>query len=584
MRRTKIVCTIGPASESLDTLKKMIEAGMNVARLNFSHGSYEEHKARIDNVRQAARELGKTVALLLDIKGPKIRTGLIENGEVELKEGAMITLTTEDVLGTAERVSISYKGLPEDVHPGSRLLIDDGLIGLTVEEVKGNDILCRIVNGGILKNRKGINAPGVRLRIESVTEKDIADIKFGIEQGVDMIAASFVRSANDVLTVRRVLEEGNAQMDIYSKIEAEEALDHLDEILKVTDGIMIARGDLGVEIPTEEVPLWQKVMIEKCNKLGKPVITATQMLDSMQRNPRPTRAEASDVANAIFDGTDAVMLSGETAAGKYPVEAVATMARIAERAEEAIREKMIQSRTAHKENRHTVTDAISQAVAGISRELEAKAIITSTQTGFTARAVSKQRPDSPIIAVTPHEDVARRLCVLYGVFPIVAKATTSTDEMLEVAVDAALNSGLVQMGDLVVITAGVPVGQQGTTNFLKVHTLGEVVAHGQGIGETAVTGRVVVGMHYEELKNKLRDGDILVTVATDREIVPLLEKVSAIITEEGGITSHAAVSGLHLGKPVIVGVEDATKLLNDGAIVTVDPKRGIIYKGRAHVL
>jgi pyruvate kinase len=584
MRKTKIVCTIGPASESLDVLKELIRAGMDVARLNFSHGTYEEHKARIENIRQAAREVGKTVAILLDIKGPKIRTGLIENGEAELKEGATITLTTEEVLGTSERVSISYKGLPEDVRPGSRLLIDDGLIGLTVESVEGNKIHCRVINGGVLKNRKGINAPGVRLRIESVTEKDIADIQFGIEQGVDIIAASFVRSADDVLTVRRILEEGGADMDIIAKIEAEEALEKLDEIIQVADGLMVARGDLGVEIPTEEVPLWQKIMIEKCNKAGKPVITATQMLDSMQRNPRPTRAEASDVANAIFDGTDAIMLSGETAAGKYPVEAVKTMARIAERAEEAIRDNLISSRATRMTDRHTVTDALSHAVATIAHELEAKAIITSTTSGYTARMVSKQRADSPIIAVTPREDVARRLCLLYGVYPVVTKETSSTDEMLEVAVEGALTTDLVRMGDLVVITAGVPVGQPGTTNLLKVHTIGKIEARGQGIGERAATGRIVVGTTFEELKGKMRDGDVIVALATDRDIVPLMEKASAIITEEGGITSHAAIVGLHLGIPVIVGVKDATRIFRDGEVVTVDPKQGIIYKGRAQVL
>ncbi|GIM47112.1 pyruvate kinase [Collibacillus ludicampi] len=584
MRKTKIVCTIGPASESLEVLKELIRAGMDVARLNFSHGTYEEHKARIDNIREAAREVGKTVAILLDIKGPKIRTGLIENGEAELKEGDKITLTTEEILGTSEKVSISYKGLPEDVRPGSRLLIDDGLIGLTVESVEGNEIHCRVINGGMLKNRKGINAPGVRLRIESVTEKDIADIRFGIEQGVDIIAASFVRSAEDVLTVRRILEESGAEMDIIAKIEAEEALEKLDEIIQVADGLMVARGDLGVEIPTEEVPLWQKIMIEKCNKAGKPVITATQMLDSMQRNPRPTRAEASDVANAIFDGTDAIMLSGETAAGKYPVEAVKTMARIAERTEEAIRDNLIGSRATRMTDRHTVTDALSHAVATIAHELEAKAIITSTTSGYTARMVSKQRADSPIIAVTPREDVARRLCLLYGVYPVVTKETSSTDEMLEVAVEGALTTDLVRMGDLVVITAGVPVGQPGTTNLLKVHTIGKIVARGQGIGERAATGRIVVGTTYEDLKGKMRDGDVIVALATDRDIVPLMEKASAIITEEGGITSHAAIVGLHLGIPVIVGVTDATRIFRDGEVVTVDPKQGIIYKGRAQVL
>ncbi|WP_018132020.1 pyruvate kinase [Effusibacillus pohliae] len=584
MRRTKIVCTIGPASESVEVLTQLIENGMNVARLNFSHGTYEEHANRIRNIREAAVVTGKMVAILLDIKGPKIRTGLIEGGQVELRQGALITLTTEEVTGTAERVSISYKGLPEDVEPGSRLLIDDGLIGLVVERVAGNDIVCRVVNGGILKNRKGINAPGVRLRIPSVTEKDVADIRFGVEHGVDFIAASFVRKASDVLDVRRVLEEANANLDIIAKIEAQEALDKLDEILEVADGLMVARGDLGVEIPTEEVPLWQKVMIEKCNRAGKPVITATQMLDSMERNPRPTRAEASDVANAIFDGTDAIMLSGETAAGKYPVQAVETMARIAERAERALRENIVPAKQRLWEGDHTVTDALSQAVATIARDLQAKAIVTPTQSGHTARKVSKYRPESVIIAVTPREDVARRLCLSHGVYPVVVQETRTTDEMLEVAVEGALRSGLVKHGDLVVITAGVPVGQPGTTNLLKVHTISDVIARGQGIGQRAVTGRVVSGKRAADVMQRIQPGDILVMPATDADVVPAMEKAGAVIVEEGGLTSHAAVVGISLGVPVVVGVENATAVLEDGSIVTVDPVTGLIYKGQAQVL
>ncbi|MFC4767782.1 pyruvate kinase [Effusibacillus consociatus] len=584
MRRTKIVCTIGPASESVEVLTSIIQNGMNVARLNFSHGTYEEHAARIRNIRAASKAAGKTVAILLDIKGPKIRTGLIENDQVELKEGSSITLTTEEVLGTAERVSISYKGLPEDVEPGSRLLIDDGLIGLVVEKVEGTDILCRVTNGGLLKNRKGINAPGVRLRIPSVTEKDIADIKFGIEQGVDLIAASFVRKASDVLDVRRVLEEGNADLDIIAKIEAEEALDKLDEILEVADGLMVARGDLGVEIPTEEVPLWQKIMIGKANRVGKPVITATQMLDSMERNPRPTRAEASDVANAIFDGTDAIMLSGETAAGKYPIQAVETMARIAERAEQALRENIVPAKKRPWDDNHTVTDALSQAVATISKDLKAKAIVTPTQSGHTARMVSKYRPESVIIAVTPSANVARRLCVSHGVYPVVVEETNTTDEMLEVSVEGALQSGLVTHGDLIVITAGVPVGQPGTTNLLKVHTISDVIARGQGIGQKAATGRVVKGKRLNDVLSRIQQGDILVMPGTDADVVPAMEKAGAVIVEEGGLTSHAAVVGLSLGIPVIVGVEDATNILEDGSIITVDPGPGLIYKGRVQVL
>lgn len=583
MRRTKIVCTIGPASESVETLATLMEKGMNVARLNFSHGSYEEHAARIANIRQAASTIGKTVAILLDIKGPKIRTGMIQNDAVELKTGDTITLTTEEVLGTADRVSISYAGLPEDVRPGSRLLIDDGLIGLVVEKVQGSDIVCKITNGGLLKNRKGINAPGVVLRIPSVTEKDINDIKFGIQQGVDMIAASFVRKATDILDVRRVLEAGEAKMDIIAKIEAEEALDKLDEILEVADGMMVARGDLGVEIATEEVPLWQKVIIEKCNQAGKVVITATQMLDSMERNPRPTRAEASDVANAIFDGTDAIMLSGETAAGKYPILAVETMARIAERAEEALYENIVPAKQRNWET-ISVTDSISHAAVTIAHGLKAKAIVTPTESGNTPRRVSKYRPDSVIIAATPDERVARRLCLVNGVYPMVVNHCSTTDEMFEVAIEGALSTGLVKNGDMVVITAGVPVGESGTTNLLKVHTISDVVGRGQGMGQQVVTGRVFLGDGKQSLASQVQKGDILVVSATDADMVPAIEKVSAVITEEGGLTSHAAVVCLSMGVPVIVGVEKATTLLEQGQVVTIDGSSGLIYKGRAQVL
>ncbi|HEU4962315.1 MAG TPA: pyruvate kinase, partial [Bacilli bacterium] len=407
--------------------------------------------------------------------------------------------------------------------------------------------------------------------------------RFGIEQGVDLIAASFVRKAGDVLDVRRILEEGNAECLIISKIEAQEGLDMIDEILDVTDGLMVARGDLGVEIPTEEVPLAQKMLISRANALGKPVITATQMLDSMERNPRPTRAEASDVANAIFDGTDAIMLSGETAAGKYPAEAVATMARIAERAEEALFSNVVQSRRSQLEPEHNVTDAMSLAVSTIAHDLNARAIVTATASGHTAMMVSKHRPSSPIIAVTPREDVARRLMICWGVCPVIGTKAKSTDEVLATSVEGALTSGLVKRGDLIVITAGVPVGQPGTTNMMKVHTISEVVARGQGIGKKSISGRILASNHNETLLN-IEEGDILVTHSTDRDIVPAMEKAAAVITVEGGLTSHAAVVGLHLGVPVIVGCDNALEMLKTGMVVTVDARSGLIYEGVAHVL
>ncbi|WP_166244626.1 pyruvate kinase [Paenibacillus turpanensis] len=580
MRKTKIVCTIGPSSESPENLKKLIQAGLNVARLNFSHGDFEEHGGRIRNIRQVCQELGTTVAILLDTKGPEIRLGKLKEEPIELQQGQQFILTTEEIIGDGERASVSYSGLANDVRPGSSILIDDGLIGLTVNEVRGNDIICTVVNSGPIKGRKGINVPNVKISLPGMTEKDAADIVFGIEQGIDFIAASFVRKAQDVLEIRELLEKHNAShIQIISKIENQEGVDNLDEILEVSDGLMVARGDLGVEIPAEEVPLVQKRMIQKCNLAGKPVITATQMLDSMQRNPRPTRAEASDVANAIFDGTDAIMLSGETAAGKYPVESVQTMSRIAMRAEEALayREIFLKQSSAQQT---TITEAISQAVANSALDLNAKAIITPTESGFTARMVSKYRPKSPIIAVTPNDRVMRRMCLVWGVTPVRSEVADTTDSMIEMAVDSAVKTGQVHPGDLVVITAGVPVGRSGTTNLIKVHQVGEMVAKGQGIGTQTASGKVVIARTAQEAVERVTEGSILVAPATTKDFMPALEKAAAVITEEGGITSHSAVVGLNLGIPVIVGVEKATELLVEGSEVSVYAEVGVIYSGK----
>ncbi|SES93514.1 pyruvate kinase [Paenibacillus sp. NFR01] len=471
MRKSKIVCTIGPASESLENIKKLILAGMNVARLNFSHGDYEEHGNRINVIRQASKELGKTVAILLDTKGPEIRTGKLEVEPIELVQDEYLTLTTEEILGDQNRISVTYSDLPNDVQVGSTILIDDGLIGLTVVDIQGTEIKTRIVNGGTIKSKKGVNVPGVAISLPGITEKDTNDIIFGIGQDIDFIAASFVRKASDVLEIRALLEKHNAShIQIISKIENQQGVDNLDEILAVSDGLMVARGDLGVEIPAEDVPLVQKQMIAKCNVAGKPVVTATQMLDSMQRNPRPTRAEASDVANAIFDGTDAIMLSGETAAGKYPVESVLTMSRIAEKAESALnyREILMKQQIAQET---TVTEAISQSVALTALDLNAKAIISSTVTGHTARVISKYRPKSPIVAVTTQERTMRQLALVWGVTPVFGQEATSTDELLATALKGGKASGLAKAGDLVVITAGIPLGRSGSTNLVKVDTI-----------------------------------------------------------------------------------------------------------------
>lgn len=584
MRKTKIVCTIGPSSESLENTKKLINAGMNVARLNFSHGDFEEHGNRIKVIRQASQELGKTVAILLDTKGPEIRLGKLKEEPIELNQGDTITLTTEEILGDRNRIPVTYANLPADVAVGATILIDDGLIGLTVEEVKGTEIKCRIVNSGPIKSKKGVNVPGVHISLPGITEKDAGDIVFGIQQGVDFIAASFVRKATDVLEIRELLERHNAShIQIISKIENQQGVDNLDEILEVSDGLMVARGDLGVEIPAEEVPLVQKQMIQKCNRAGKPVITATQMLDSMQRNPRPTRAEASDVANAIFDGTDAIMLSGETAAGKYPVESVQTMSRIAVRAESALDYREIFTKQA-KAQQATVTEAISQAVANAALDLNTKAIITSTESGYTARMVSKYRPKSPIIAVTPVEQVMRRLALIWGVLPVLGTPAETTDAMFDIAVQGGINSGMVRLGDTVIITAGVPVGRSGSTNLIKIHTIGEMLAKGQGIGSQSATGKVVVARTPQEAIAKTTEGSILVTYSTDREYMPAIQKAAAVITETGGITSHAAIVALNLGIPVVLGVQNAVELLHDGTEVTVYAEVGVIYSGQAKVM
>lgn len=584
MRKTKIVCTIGPSSESLENTKKLINAGMNVARLNFSHGDFEEHGGRIKNIRQASAELGKTVAILLDTKGPEIRLGKLKEEPIELEQGETITLTTEEILGDINRIPVTYNNLPNDVSVGSTILIDDGLIGLTVEEIAGTEIKCRIVNSGPIKSKKGVNVPGVHISLPGITEKDANDIVFGIEQGIDFIAASFVRKASDVLEIRELLERHNAShVQIISKIENQQGVDNLDEILEVSDGLMVARGDLGVEIPVEEVPLVQKEMIQKCNRVGKPVITATQMLDSMQRNPRPTRAEASDVANAIFDGTDAIMLSGETAAGKYPVESVEMMARIAERTEAALEYHELFLKQANAQQ-VSVTEAVSQSVANSALELNAKAIITSTKSGYTARMVSKYRPKSQVIAVTSDDKVVRRLALVWGVTPVFGEEQQTTDAMFESAVKGALSTGQVSLGDTVVITAGVPVGLAGSTNLIKIHHIGELLAQGQGIGSQTATGKIVIARTAEEAVAKTTPGSILVTVSTDKDYMPAFEKAAAVVTEQGGITSHAAVCGISLGIPVILGVENATSKLQDNMEVTLYGETGVIYSGQSKVI
>ncbi|WP_156291442.1 pyruvate kinase [Oceanobacillus salinisoli] len=586
MRNTKIVCTIGPASESIETLEKLIDSGMNVARLNFSHGDYAEHGARIENIRKAADNKSKTVAILLDTKGPEIRTGNFKNGQDEIVAGNTVYISMNEVEGTAERFSVTYEGLIDDVHEGSKILLDDGLIELEVVAIdkKAGEIKTTALNSGTIKNKKGVNVPNVSVKLPGITEKDKNDIQFGIEQDVDFIAASFVRRASDVLEIREVLETNNAShIKIIPKIENQEGVDNIDRILEVSDGLMVARGDLGVEIPAEDVPLVQKQLIKKCNNAGKPVITATQMLDSMQRNPRPTRAEASDVANAIFDGTDAIMLSGETAAGSYPVESVQTMNNIALKAESALDHKVILDDRS-KNVDMTIAEAITQSVSHTAMNLNIDTIIAPTESGHTARMISKYRPKASILAVTFNEKVNRQLSLVWGVHAVVGKEARSTDEMLDIAVDRGLETGICHRGNRVIITAGVPVRESGTTNLLKVHVIGDVVAKGQGIGKRSAYGKAVLVKNAQEANEKVQDGDIVVAYGTDRDMMPALEKASGIVTVEGGLTSHAAVVGLNLGIPVIVGVQNIFDVLEEGQEITIDGTKGDVYKGHAKVL
>ncbi|NSQ47984.1 pyruvate kinase [Enterococcus faecalis] len=580
MKKTKIVCTIGPASESVDMLVNLINAGMNVCRLNFSHGDYEEHGARIKNIREAVKITGKRVAILLDTKGPEIRTNDMENGAITMKIGDSVRISMTEVLGTNEKFSITYPELINDVNVGSHILLDDGLIDLEVTDIDrdANEIVTVVKNEGVLKNKKGVNVPGVSVNLPGITEKDANDIRFGIGQGIDFIAASFVRRASDVLEITKILEEENAtHIQIIPKIENQEGIDNIDEILKVSDGLMVARGDMGVEIPTEDVPVVQKALIKKCNALGKPVITATQMLDSMQRNPRPTRAEANDVANAIYDGTDAVMLSGETAAGDYPLEAVQTMARIAVRTEETL---VNQDSFALKLYSKTdMTEAIGQSVGHTARNLGIQTIVAATESGHTARMISKYRPKAHIVAITFSEQKARSLSLSWGVYATVADKPSSTDEMFNLASKVSQEEGYASEGDLIIITAGVPVGEKGTTNLMKIQMIGSKLVQGQGVGEEAIIAKAVVAGTAEEAVAKATEGAILVTKTTDKEYMPAIVKASALVVEEGGLTSHAAVVAIAQNIPVIVGAADATSLINNDEVITVDPRRGIVYRG-----
>ena len=575
LRKTKIICTLGPATEDESVLRRLMLGGMNGARFNFSHCTHEDAAKKLEAVTRLREELGLPIATILDTKGPEIRVKTFKDGPVELETGATFTLTTREVEGDSQMVSITYKDLPKDLKPGSRVLIDDGLVEMRAEHVSETDIVCTVLNGGRVSNHKGINVPGTKLSMPFISEQDRSDIIFGIENGFDYIAASFTRSAEDILEIRHILKEYNCQtMNIIAKIENMEGVENIDEILRVVDGIMVARGDMGVEIPFEDVPVLQKELIQKSYLAGKQVVTATQMLDSMMKNPRPTRAEATDVANAIYDGTSCIMLSGETAAGKYPVEALETMVRIAEKAEESINYiKRFNSRD-NSDVAFDVTNAISHATCTTAHDLGAKAIVTVTKAGVTARQLSKFRPLYPIVGCTTQEHVCRQLNLSWGVTPMLIEEVDDTDVLFERAVEAAEATGLVKSGDLVVITAGVPLGISGTTNMMKVHVVGHVLLTGDGVTEQTVSARLCVCKRLSDIPKRFRDGDILVVPETDNTIVDYLRRCSGIITEEGGTNSHAAIAGLAMDKPVITGAEHATDLLKSGAVVCLDAKNG----------
>ena len=586
MKKTKIVCTIGPKTESEEKLTQLLDAGMNVMRLNFSHGDYEEHGNRIKNLRNVCAKTGKKAAILLDTKGPEIRTIKLEGGnDVSLVAGQTFTFTTDtSVVGNKDRVAVTYDGFARDLTVGNTVLVDDGLIGMKVIKVTDTEVVCEVLNNGDLGENKGVNLPGVKVNLPGITDKDAEDIVFGIQQEVDFIAASFVRRPSDVLDIRKLLEDNNNEtISIIPKIENQEGIDNIEAILEVSDGLMVARGDMGVEIPPESVPMVQKDLIRKCNKLGKPVITATQMLDSMQRNPRATRAEASDVANAIYDGTDAVMLSGETAAGSYPEEAVKTMRNIAVSAEAAQDyKKLLSDRT--KLVQTSLVNAIGVSVAHTALNLNVKAIVAATESGSTARTIAKYRPKSDIIAVTPKGSTARQCALVWGVYPVVKEGRKTTDALLNNAVATAVETERVNNGDLIIITAGVPTGEQGTTNMMKLHLIGDEIASGQGIGRNSVVGHTLVVNSASDLEGKDLSDKIIVTKSVDETLVPYIENAIGLITEENGITSPSAIIGLEKGIPTIVGVDNATTEIQDDAFVTVDANQGKLFEGYANVL
>ena len=585
MRKTKIICTLGPSTDKDGVLRELIANGMNVARFNFSHGSHEEHKGRLDLLKSLREELGKPVAALLDTKGPEIRLKDFKNGTEMLEAGQTFTLTTRDVEGTKEICSITYKDLPQDVTPGGTIMLDDGLIKLQIQTVNDTDIVCTVLNNGKIKNKKGVNVPGVHLSMPYMSQRDKDDIIFGIEQGFDFIAASFVRTAQDVYEIRNLLNEYDSNIRIIAKIENREGVNNIDSILAAADAVMVARGDLGVEIDFTELPGIQKTIIDRSFSFGKPIVTATQMLDSMMVNPRPTRAEISDVANAIYDGTSAIMLSGETAAGAYPVEALKTMSAIAERTEQEghyLRGRLMEPNT----GKISVSDATAHAACLTAKDVNAAAIVTVSESGTTARLLSKYRPQQPIIACVMKEQVQRQLSLSWGITSLMMPLAHSTDELIEMSTALAKENGFLHNGELAVVTAGVPVGISGTTNMIKIHMVGNCLATGVGVGpENAevsnATGKACVCRTLDEVRAKFKPGMVLVVPSTSNEMLNYVRDAAALVVEEPGLNSHAAIAGKALLKPTVVGAVGATSHIRDGLMIAVDCAHGSVQSLQA---
>ena len=584
MRKTKIICTLGPSTDKGDVLRELIANGMNVARFNFSHGSYEEHGGRLANLKALREELGKPVAALLDTKGPEIRLKEFKNGVEMLEAGQTFTLTTREVEGTKEICSVTYKDLPHDVHEGGTIMLDDGLIMLRIEKVTDTDITCTVLNSGKIKTKKGVNVPGVHLSMPYLSQKDREDIIFGIQNGFDFIAASFVRTAQDVYDIRNLLNEYDSRIRIIAKIENREGVNNIDSILSAADAVMVARGDLGVEIDFTELPGIQKSVIDRSFSFGKPIVTATQMLDSMMVNPRPTRAEISDVANAIYDGTSAIMLSGETAAGAYPVEALKTMSAIAERTENEVHYR--DNRLTDTTGQISVSDATAHAACLTAKDVNASAIVTVSESGNTARLLSKYRPTQPIIACVMDEQVQRQLSLSWGITSLLMGPAKSTDELIEMSTALAQKNGYLHNGELAVVTAGVPVGVSGTTNMIKIHMVGNCLSTGVGVGRenadlTSASGKACVCRTLDEVRAKFKPGMVLVVPSTTNEMLEYVRDAAALVVEEAGLNSHAAIAGKALLKPTIVGALGACSHIRDGLDIAVDCAHGSVQRLQA---